>query len=248
MTLFSGHIDLDAGRLSSSHRQRRAQLKAALSGPHSSDLFTPRQLNDEAPKLLYGRQGAAQWLVSTSACRSCFAAGSAQWQGPTAGQGPPLACCTMDPETLPAVTCSNLCIRDAQSSSKAYDTHKQFYACQSLPCSKLCMKHACHSRLAVCLSCSKLRMRDAQFSSKATGTHEYKEITIDGRVQFDLLQAIQRDHKLSSYSLNAVSAHFLGEQKEDVHHSIINDLQNGTAETRRRLAVYCLKVWMVPAV
>jgi hypothetical protein len=56
------------------------------------------------------------------------------------------------------------------------------------------------------------------------------------------LQAIQRDHKLSSYSLNSVSAHFLGEQKEDVHHSIISDLQNGTSKTRRRLAVYCLKV------
>jgi hypothetical protein len=39
-----------------------------------------------------------------------------------------------------------------------------------------------------------------------------------------------------------VSAHFLGEQKEDVHHSAISDLQNGNAETRRRLAVYCLKV------
>ena len=34
---------------------------------------------------------------------------------------------------------------------------------------------------------------------------------------------------------------FLGEQKEDVQHSIITDLQNGTKETRRRLAVYCLK-------
>ena len=53
--------------------------------------------------------------------------------------------------------------------------------------------------------------------------------------------ALQRDHKLSSYSLNAVSAHFLGEQKEDVHHSIISDLQAGNEETRRRLAVYCLK-------
>ncbi len=52
-------------------------------------------------------------------------------------------------------------------------------------------------------------MRDAQFSSKAYGTREYKEITIDGRIQFDLLVALQRDHKLSSYSLNAVSAHFL---------------------------------------
>ena len=64
--------------------------------------------------------------------------------------------------------------------------------------------------------------------------------------QLDLLTAIQREHKLSSYSHNAVSAHFLGEQKEDVHHSIISDLQNGTAETRRRLAVYCLKDAYLP--
>lgn len=42
-----------------------------------------------------------------------------------------------------------------------------------------------------------------------------------------------------------VSAHFLGEQKEDVHHSIISDLQNGNAESRRRLAVYCLKVLLL---
>ena len=56
------------------------------------------------------------------------------------------------------------------------------------------------------------------------------------------VQAIQRDHKLSAYSLNAVSAHFLGEQKEDVHHSDISKLQDGNAESRRRLAIYCLKV------
>ena len=30
-------------------------------------------------------------------------------------------------------------------------------------------------------------------------------------------------------------------QKEDVHHSIISELQQGTDEDRRRLAVYCLK-------
>lgn len=35
-------------------------------------------------------------------------------------------------------------------------------------------------------------------------------------------------------------------QKEDVHHSIISDLQNGNSETRRRLAVYCLKVKDMP--
>ncbi|CAK7354808.1 unnamed protein product [Dovyalis caffra] len=83
---------------------------------------------------------------------------------------------------------------------------------------------------------SRARIKDATFSSRQYGTRESKDITLEGRVQFDLLQAVQRDYKLSSYSLNSVSAHFLSEQKEDVHHSIISDLQNGNAETRRRLA------------
>lgn len=57
-----------------------------------------------------------------------------------------------------------------------------------------------------------------------------------------MLQVMQRDYKLRSYSLNAVCAEFLGEQKEDVHHSVITELQNGGPESRRRLAIYCLKV------
>lgn len=98
-----------------------------------------------------------------------------------------------------------------------------------------------------------------------------------------MLQILQRDAKLASYSLNAVCAHYLGEQKEDVHHSIISDLQAraapsqtsifshrgtqstillglhtsfahvpmmhlqaGNADTRRRLAVYCLKDAYLP--
>ncbi|KAG6396243.1 hypothetical protein SASPL_142389 [Salvia splendens] len=86
----------------------------------------------------------------------------------------------------------------------------------------------------------------AEFPIIARGTRESKEVTIEGRVQFDLLQVMQRDYKLSSYSLNSVSAHFLKEQKEDVHHSIITDLQNGSSETRRCLAVYCLKDAKLP--
>ncbi|PUZ44005.1 hypothetical protein GQ55_8G053400 [Panicum hallii var. hallii] len=93
---------------------------------------------------------------------------------------------------------------------------------------------------------SRVRVRDTTFSSRQYGVRESKDVTIEGRVQFDLLQAMQRDYKLSSYSLNSVSAHFLGEQKEDVHHSIISDLQNGNSETRRRLAVYCLKDAYLP--
>ena len=83
------------------------------------------------------------------------------------------------------------------------------------------------------------------YLSRQYGVRESKDVTIEGRVQFDLLQvviyfclaiksvfaffmrlfhmflylhyldmmqAMQRDYKLSSYSLNSVSAHFLGEQ------------------------------------
>ena len=90
------------------------------------------------------------------------------------------------------------------------------------------------------------RMKDKVFQSKQSGTRESKEINIEGRVQFDAMAVLMRDYKLSSYSLNAVCAHFLGEQKEDVHHSIISDLQKGNADTRRRLAVYCLKDAYLP--
>jgi DNA polymerase delta subunit 1 len=51
---------------------------------------------------------------------------------------------------------------------------------------------------------------------------------------------------MSPSCIEQVSAHFLGEQKEDVHHSAISDLQAGNAETRRRLAVYCLKDAYLP--
>ncbi|KDE06028.1 DNA polymerase delta catalytic subunit, variant [Microbotryum lychnidis-dioicae p1A1 Lamole] len=89
-------------------------------------------------------------------------------------------------------------------------------------------------------------VKDTHFSSKAYGNRDNKETTIDGRLQLDILQVMQRDYKLRSYTLNSVCAHFLGEQKEDVHHSIITDLQNGNAESRRRLAVYCLKDAYLP--
>lgn len=88
----------------------------------------------------------------------------------------------------------------------------------------------------------KSRVKDTHFNSKAYGQRNSKETTLDGRLQLDLLQVMQRDYKLRSYSLNAVCAEFLGEQKEDVHHSVITELQNGTRESRRRLAIYCLKV------
>lgn len=88
--------------------------------------------------------------------------------------------------------------------------------------------------------------RDKKFQSKQMGNREYTEVTMEGRIVMDAMVVIQRDYKLRSYSLNSVSQNFLGEQKEDVHHSIIADLQAGDEETRRRLAVYCLKDAYLP--
>ncbi|KIP08801.1 hypothetical protein PHLGIDRAFT_103803 [Phlebiopsis gigantea 11061_1 CR5-6] len=89
-------------------------------------------------------------------------------------------------------------------------------------------------------------MRETHFSSKAFGQRDSKETFLDGRLQVDIFQYMQREHKLRSYTLNSVCAQFLGEQKEDVHHSVITELQNGGPESRRRLAVYCLKDAYLP--
>ncbi|ELA42386.1 uncharacterized protein VICG_00485 [Vittaforma corneae ATCC 50505] len=90
------------------------------------------------------------------------------------------------------------------------------------------------------------RVVNRQQSSKMFGTFDAKDINIEGRLIFDLLHVIRRDHKLRSYSLNSVSVHFLGDQKEDVPPSSMFDLQNGNKETRARIASYCLHDTYLP--
>lgn len=89
-------------------------------------------------------------------------------------------------------------------------------------------------------------IKDTLIQSKQMGQRENKYVNFEGRVPFDLLFVLLRDYKLRSYTLNSVSYHFLQEQKEDVHHSIITDLQNESEQTRRRLAMYCLKDAYLP--
>ncbi|KAI2464890.1 DNA polymerase family B-domain-containing protein [Annulohypoxylon bovei var. microspora] len=88
--------------------------------------------------------------------------------------------------------------------------------------------------------------KETNLSSKQMGNRDTKATNTNGRLQLDLLQLIQRDHHLRSYTLNSVCSHFLGEQKEDVHYTMITELFNGTPESRRRLALYCLKDAYLP--
>lgn len=96
------------------------------------------------------------------------------------------------------------------------------------------------------LKAMKTEAKESSFSSKQMGNRETKATNTNGRIQLDLLQLVQRDHHLRSYTLNSVSYEFLGEQKEDVHHTMITELFNGTPDSRRRLAVYCLKDAYLP--
>ncbi|RDB14796.1 DNA polymerase delta catalytic subunit [Hypsizygus marmoreus] len=68
--------------------------------------------------------------------------------------------------------------------------------------------------------------------------------TLAGRMLLDVMHFIVTNMNLSgvgAYKLNAVTKRFLDEKKEDVHFSEILALQNGSLDTRRRLAIYCSK-------
>lgn len=78
------------------------------------------------------------------------------------------------------------------------------------------------------------------------GKRNYKYVNIEGRLSYDMLVVARRNCRLRSYTLNNVSQELLGQQKEDVHHSQITDLQNGDEQTRHRLAIYCIKDAQLP--
>ncbi|KAG1827852.1 hypothetical protein DFJ58DRAFT_719893 [Suillus subalutaceus] len=88
---------------------------------------------------------------------------------------------------------------------------------------------------------SKTETKETHFSSKAYEQRDSKDTELEDRLQLDVLQFMQREHKLRSYTFNTVCAQFLGEPQENMNHSVITELQHGTPESRRRLAVCCLK-------
>ena len=52
---------------------------------------------------------------------------------------------------------------------------------------------------------------------------------------------VRHNKSLKSYKLDDVSKLYLNDSKEKVHFSEIAGLQNGNQQTRRQLAIYCLK-------
>eukprot|EP01129_Flabellula_baltica_P001427 TRINITY_DN1131_c0_g2_i2.p1 TRINITY_DN1131_c0_g2~~TRINITY_DN1131_c0_g2_i2.p1 ORF type:complete len:1050 (+),score=220.95 TRINITY_DN1131_c0_g2_i2:342-3491(+) len=89
-------------------------------------------------------------------------------------------------------------------------------------------------------------IRKSTFSVGSTGQRENTVIQMCGRVMFDLLQVVKLDFKLSSYTLNNLSSHFLNQKKEYLTRSIISQLHEGSPDERLRLALYGLNNALLP--
>ena len=98
------------------------------------------------------------------------------------------------------------------------------------------------------------RMRDTHIelvtkvlASSALGSNTLKMVPMVGRYVFDMFQDIKREHKLESYSLNAVSAHFLNDKKIDMPvREIFGRFREGDPVKLGEVAEYCLKDTELP--
>ena len=91
----------------------------------------------------------------------------------------------------------------------------------------------------------KLRVVDyveKELQSSALGQNFLRYIDIEGIVQVDLYKLIQKDYKLTSYKLDAVSKHFMKQQKEDLSpQELFRNYRRGTSADMKEIAVYCIK-------
>ena len=95
--------------------------------------------------------------------------------------------------------------------------------------------------------CSIEKVVEKNLSSSALGNNLLKMTPMKGRYVFDLFQDVKREHKLESYSLNAVSKHFLSDQKLDMPvKEIFSRFAEGDADKLGEVAEYCIKDTELP--
>lgn len=91
------------------------------------------------------------------------------------------------------------------------------------------------------------REQEGALRSKAAGQRRVVDVPITGRAQMDMLEVVRLGHKLRSYKLDEVAYKFLGERKDDVHHTEIASLfEEGGPAGRARLAHYCAQDALLP--
>ena len=86
-----------------------------------------------------------------------------------------------------------------------------------------------------------------KLSSSALGDNTLKLLPMPGRFIFDLFHEVKREQKLDSYSLNAVSTTFLGDQKIDMSpKEMFKRFKEEDPEKLKEVAEYCIKDTILP--
>ena len=80
------------------------------------------------------------------------------------------------------------------------------------------------------------------FTSAQMGTKETIHYLMPGRITMDVFELIKTNYKLRAYNLNAVSQHFLQDQKkDDMDYKDIPRFQTESSAKRGVMAKYCLQ-------
>ena len=95
---------------------------------------------------------------------------------------------------------------------------------------------------------SRMSLRETVYESVQAGKRKRVRVTIAGRVCLDMYTCIQNNqsYKLEKYTLNAVSAYFLNDQKVDLPFTQITPMWEKDSAARRELGIYCLKDAQLP--
>jgi hypothetical protein len=88
---------------------------------------------------------------------------------------------------------------------------------------------------------------EMRLESSAYGENKYNQVSTPGMLDLDLMQAVKRSHKLTSYALDSVAEEFLGEHKFDMHFRRMLDIyEEGTPEGIAEVAKYCIQDTALP--
>ncbi len=82
---------------------------------------------------------------------------------------------------------------------------------------------------------------EVRTKSAAFGEQTIRYYDMPGRVVFDLMKLVKREHKLSSYKLDAVAQHFTGDRKDDLSPADIFRMHAQGPAERATVARYCVQ-------
>ena len=82
---------------------------------------------------------------------------------------------------------------------------------------------------------------EKRLASAAYGDNMLRFFDMPGRVVFDLMKVVQREHNLASYKLDDVARHFTGDCKEGLSPADIFRKHVGTDDDRAAVASYCVQ-------